>query len=215
LLGDLGQTEWKVLFSVFAITVYSLFGLFFAWLYDADKIKGFAILGLVWTAFSFITTLLQIWDFVTKIVLSSYLTTYSLIFGIILCWLVKKKRLLIFSLPGLFVLGVFYLFSLLAIWDVIEFDIYFRVFLISLILFFGLLHSSLLWLAKNEKIFVNVSLFFTLAMIFILASLLMFLVISHDKIDFSNLFFRVLGAFAILDGIGTVVTLIIRKVSSL
>jgi len=76
------------------------------------------------------------------------------------------------------------------------------------------MQEILLWLVKNDNLLLNVALFFTIAMVVIVAILLIIWIMA-EKSDLPELFFRILGAFAIMDGVGTVVTPITRKVVSL
>ena len=86
--------------------------------------------------------------------------------------------------------------------------------MISIILSASIAHSSLLLLITSRKTIVNVSLMLTLLFISIVALMLIILVLSRFDMNF-EFYYRLLGVFAILDVLGTIVTPITLKVTSL
>jgi hypothetical protein len=86
--------------------------------------------------------------------------------------------------------------------------------IITNILAFSTAYASLLLLIKSDKTIVNVSLATTLLFLSLVVLELIILVLGEfHKID--TIWYRVLGVFAILAVLGTIVTPIILKVTSL
>ena len=117
---------------------------------------------------------------------------------------------MIFSIWG-------FLFTTSLIWGIISwsfFDNLWKVMIITIILAFSTAHASLLLLIKSDKTIVNVSLTTTLLFIFLVAlELITLTFIEFRNID--GLWWRILGVFAILDVLGTVITPILSKVTSM
>jgi len=220
LLGNFSEIEIKILWTTGIISGFSLIGLVISWFYEKDKFKPLPKAALIYIIFGFLASIIFIWgnNTSTEEILFKFASTIlqlgSLFFwGIIFYHFFKKKNLPLFTGGGLILLIFSFIVQFLSIWELIGQDISSKLSFSIFVLFFSILHISLLWLAKNNKTIVNVSLFFTMAMISIVATLLMIFFVGRE--DLPTFFFRVLGAFAILDGVGTVVTPIIRKVVSL
>jgi hypothetical protein len=128
--------------------------------------------------------------------------------------LYDKHRYVPFSATGMIVAVIGFLITTLAIWEILDFDDIWKVIIISIILSASIAHSSLLLLIKSRKTIVNVSLMLTLLFISIVALMLIILVLSEFDMDF-EFYYRLLGVFAILDVLGTIVTPITLKVTSL
>lgn len=222
LLGNFGEIEIKILSTTGLITGYSLLSLFFSWLYEKKKFKPFAEAILASLVFDFIAVLIFIWgintsyqETILKFSFSFFSLAWATFWAVIFYYFFKEKKLRLFTGSSLILIVPYFIFSLLSIWNVIEGDIYTRIFGIIFIIAFSTLHISLLWLVRTKELPVDISLFFTITMVCIVAILLTIWIIGTDNFDLPPLFYRVLGAFAILDGVGTIVTLIIRKVVSL
>ncbi len=128
--------------------------------------------------------------------------------------LYDKHRYVAFSSLGMIIAVIGFLSTTTAIWEILDFDDIWKMIIISIILSASIAHSSLLLLIKSEKTIVNVSLVSTLLFISIVAIMLIVLVLSEFDLDF-EFYYRLLGVFAILDVLGTIVTPIILKVTSM
>jgi len=218
MLGNFTDTEIKLLLTTGAITGFSLVGLFFSWFYEKRKLMPFSAGLLIYTLFAFVAVIFFIWGHDYEIAVKFAKTINSMggyiLIGFVFYWFFRKGNLKLFTCGGLILTIIAFITNFLFTWGIIDNEPYIRVIGAVFIIGISLLHISLLWLLKNEKIIVDVSLFFTIIMITIVAVLLVILVLL-DSVDFGEIYFRTLGAFAILDGVGTVVTPIIRKVTSL
>jgi len=136
---------------------------------------------------------------------------YSLI-GLGFSVLYEKRKLFLFSSTGLILAILSFIVTVLSIWDIIGGDLTWKSQLIFFILAVSFLHISLILLAKDEKTYVNVVVSLTIFFISLVAFLLIILILAEIREEF---FFRFLGATAILDGLGTIVTPIVKKVSNL
>ncbi len=215
LIGNFSEVEMRILGTTASITIYSLIGLFFSWISEKGKMKYFPLGGLILTIFAFVCTVMLIWELNGEIIATIWTVGSYFVVGMFFYWLFERKTLRFFSGGGLILTSLAFVVRFLNIWDLIDMQLHMRLFGAIFIIGFSLLHISLLWLAKNGKLIVDVSLFFTIGMVCIVGGFLVFLVLFYEEIELGELFFRTLGAFAILDGVGTVVTLIVRKVGSL
>jgi|TARA_Y100000034_G_scaffold52863_1_gene64956 hypothetical protein len=127
--------------------------------------------------------------------------------------LYEKHRYVPFSATGMIVAVVGFFITTLAIWEILDFEDIWKVIIISIILSVSIAHSSLLLLIKSRKTIVNVLLMLTLLFISIVALMLIIFVLGFDM-DF-EFYYRLLGVFAILDVLGTIVTPIALKVTSM
>ena len=137
---------------------------------------------------------------------------YSLT-GLCCSILYEKRKFTPLALSGIIISLIGFLFTVLVIWDAIDFEDFWRVLLIFIILAVSTAHSCLLLLIKSKKSLVNGSLLATIVFIFIVA--LMLIIIVIDEFDVGEFYFRLLGVFAILDVLGTIVTPILNKVYSI
>lgn len=136
--------------------------------------------------------------------------------GLCCATLLDKKRFSGFAVFGIIVSVWGFLFITSLIWDIVNwysYDNLWKFMLITIILAFSTAHSCLLLLIKSEKDIVNVSLSTTLLFISFVALELIALILVEFNID-SIMWYRVLGVFAILDVLGTIVTPILLKVTS-
>ena len=125
-----------------------------------------------------------------------------------------------FAVLGVIVAFVGFLVTVAGIWNITELlrlggD--WKMLVILFILSFSAAHLSLLLLAKSENTFVNSVLFATIFCIAIVAALLISIIIGGFSRSFggvSGLQYRLLGVFAVLDVLGTIITPILRRVRS-
>jgi len=135
--------------------------------------------------------------------------------------LYEKRKFIGFSFFGMASSILGFLTSILVIWEFVDvfegfFDItgWGKLALTLIILAFSSAHACLLLLINPEKSSVKYSLFATLLFIGIVALMLILLV--FEIIDNpGEFYFRLLGVFAILDVLGTIVTPILNKVYSI
>jgi len=161
LLGDFGETEFRLLMTTLTIGGYSLTGLCCSVLYEKRKFTPLALSGMI------------------------------------------------ISIIG-------FLYTVLVIWEAIDFDNDFtwQALIILIVLAASTAHSCLLLLIKSEKSLVNGALSATIIFISIVALMLIILVLNEFG-DVGEFYYRLLGVFAILDVLGTIVTPILNKVYSI
>ena len=116
------------------------------------------------------------------------------------------------ALAGIIVSVIGFLVTVGATWEIIDFNDVWKPVAILAILGFSIAHGSLLLLARSDQNLVNRLLAATMAFIVIVALMLIYLVLAEADVD--ELYFRLLGVFAVLDVLGTIVTPILRKISS-
>lgn len=131
---------------------------------------------------------------------------YSLT-GLCSAALYEKRKLFLLFLPGILLTIVGYFLSAEIIWGG---DSSIQAALISIILSISYAHVSLLLLIKSKNNIVRASLVATVVAISIVALMLIHLVVIFNSTLF---YFRLLGVFAILDLLGTVVTPILYKLN--
>ena len=85
-----------------------------------------------------------------------------------------------------------------------------KVMFISGILAFTMAHISLLF-GKMKKTGTKIAFYSTLTLIFIVASILIYGILNPFEIGES--FWRIIGFFAVLDVVGSIITPLLRKVS--
>ncbi len=118
------------------------------------------------------------------------------------------------ALSGVVISVVGFLYTVLGIWEIFEFNDSRSKFLIILIvLAASIAHASLLLLIKPCNRFVRGTLAATMVFIAIIVALLIVLVFRD--FDVGDFYIRLLGVFAILDALGTFVTPILNKVYSM
>jgi len=210
-----GEIELRILFTTISIGGYSLVGLFFAHIYEKNNHPYIGVAGLAFILFSFISTILLIWEANSHFVLNVFTFGWHFVLAIFFYWLFFiKKSLKLFAGGGFFLIFLSFLIRSLHIWNLIDEVIYVKIGLIILVVGASLLHISLILLAKSSKeLIINISIYFTTLMILFVACMLIVLIFTlNTSIDIPEAFFRILGAFAILDGLGSIVTPILVKV---
>lgn len=151
------------------------------------------------------------------------LTTLSLagfsLAGLCCSLLYEKRKYIKFSMfaIGSIILG--FLFSILLIWEFVyffrwglELTIWAELFLTLLVLSFSFAHMSLILLINVKKKLDKYLLYLTLLFIAIVASMLIYLIFRIGINEPGELFFRLLGVFAILNVLGTIVTPMLNKI---
>ena len=125
--------------------------------------------------------------------------------------LYESKKLPLFSISGLILTVLSFITAILEIWDISPFNTW-KATLIFIILGASFLQASLILLAKSDKFIVDVSVLSTMFFISVVAILLIAYILVEDV---GEIYFRILGAVAILDGLGTIVTPILVKVTKI
>jgi len=140
---------------------------------------------------------------------------YSLI-GLCCSVLYEKRKFIPLALSGMVISVIGFLYTVLVIWETIDLDNDFtwKFSIIFIVLAASTAHSCLLLLIKSEKSLVNSALSATIIFISIVAFMLVILVLNEFDVV-SEFYFRLLGVFAILDVLGTIVTPILNKVYSI
>ncbi len=141
--------------------------------------------------------------------------SYSLT-GLCCSVLYEKRKFIPLSLFGMAVSIIGFLFTVLVIWETIDIenDFTWKALIIFIVLAGSTAHSCLLLLIKPEKSLVKGALSATLIFISIVALMIVILVLDKTG-NIGEFYFRLLGVFAILDVLGTIVTPILNKVYSI
>lgn len=127
--------------------------------------------------------------------------------------LYDRRKYISLAFSGIIVSVLGFLITVGTIWDIVEFDDIWKSVIIFIILAFSIAHSSLLLLARSDKNLANSSLTATIVFIIIVALMLIYLVlVEFDNVD--EFYYRLLGVFAVLDILGTIVTPILKKFNS-
>ncbi len=153
----------------------------------------------------------------TRILLTTLTIGGFSLTGLCCATLLDRKRFSIFAIIGMIISVLGFLFTTSLIWEIIDWDssnVISRTVIIVIVLAFSTAHASLLLLIKSDKTLVNVSLSTTLLFLSLVALELIILVINEFG-NVENVWWRILGVFAILDVLGTIVTPILLKVTSL
>lgn len=137
---------------------------------------------------------------------------YSLT-GLCCSVLYEKRKFASLALSGMVVSVIGFLYTILVVWEAIDLDDDFvwKILIIFIVLAASAAHSCLLLLIKPKKLLVNGALLATIFFVLIVAFMLVILIFSGFD-DVGEFYFRLLGVFAILDVLGTIVTPILNKV---
>jgi len=128
--------------------------------------------------------------------------------------LYDRRKYLPLAFSGIIVSAIGFLITVGAIWEIVDFDDVWKSVIIFIILAVSIAHSSLLLLARSTKNSVNVCLSATIIFIVIVALMLIYLVLNEFPHRTDEFFYRLLGVFAVLDVLGTIVTPILKKFNS-
>ena len=126
--------------------------------------------------------------------------------------LYDKRRFIAISVLGMATAVIGLLIAVISLWA--ELDIMWKTAAIAVILSASLAQSSLLLLIRSQRTIVNVSRAVTIMFIITVAVMLISLVLTELDIGVT-FFYKLLGVFVILDALGTTITPIILKVTSL
>lgn len=138
------------------------------------------------------------------------LGVYSLT-GLCSSVLYDRKKYLSLSFSGITVSVIGFLITVGAIWEIVEFHDVWKLVIIFIIVAVSVAHSSILLLARSDKNSINICLSATIIFISIIALMLIHLVLNEFSYRTDEFFYRLLGVFAVLDVLGTIVTSILRK----
>ena len=149
-------------------------------------------------------------DLENKILLTTAsLAVFSLL-GLCSALIYYNKKLRPLSVLGMSFSLLGFTFSLAIVWQFPQYRVVAETFMILTILSFSIAHTSLLLMLKIKYPLVRYSLYSTIFFIVIVAMMLSYVVIFHYDED--GLFFRLLGVFAILDVLGSIVTPLIHVI---
>ena len=139
---------------------------------------------------------------------------YSLT-GLCCSVLFEKKRFTGLAVAGIGASFLGFLFTLLVIWEALDMESEWtwKGLFLFLIVAFSTAHMSLLLLIQSDNRLVKGSLAATVGFIAIVAAMLIWFTFTGFDIE-EEFFYRLLGVFAILDVLGTIVTPILHKVYS-
>jgi hypothetical protein len=137
--------------------------------------------------------------------------------GLCCSTLLEKKGFSALAIIGMILSVCGFLFITSLIWEIINwnsFDAVWKVMIILIVLAFSTAHASLLLLIKSDKKIVNVSLTTTLLFVSLVALELIILVFNEFR-HIDDMWWRILGVFAIFDVLGTILTPILKNVTAL
>ena len=139
---------------------------------------------------------------------------YSLT-GLCCSVLYEKRKYISLAISGMGISVIGFLYTLLMIWEFFEFSSNepWKLLIILIVLSVSIAHTCLLLLIEPKTKLVSGSLISTIGVIGIVATMLVILVLMEFD-NFDEFYFRLLGVFAILDVLGTIVTPIVNKVYS-
>lgn len=127
--------------------------------------------------------------------------------------LYDRKKYIPLAFLGIIVSVFGFLVTVTAVWEIVDFYSLLQAVLTFIILAFSIAHSSLLLLAQTDKKLANLSLKATIGFIIIVALMLIYLV-QVEFVNVNEFYYRLLGVFAVLDVLGTIVTPILKKFNS-
>jgi len=149
-----------------------------------------------------------------KVLFTTFIVGVFSLTGLCSSALYDKKIFLPLAFSGLASSVVSFILTTFLIWEFIDFssDIG-KLLAISVILSISIAHSSLLFLIIPTKKSVQISQAATIVFIAIVCMMLILLVLFElNTVD--EFYFRLLGVFAVLDILGTIITPILKKVNS-
>ena len=147
----------------------------------------------------------------TRILLTTVAVGGFSLTGLCSSLLYDRRRLTVFAVVGMLAAVIGFLVTIGAVWEMVSLgDVLWKAVELAIILSFSLAHSSLLLLGRSEHALINWLLTATLACVVVIAVMLSYLVVSEFN-NISEFFFRLIGVFAVLDVLGTILVPIIRK----
>ena len=128
--------------------------------------------------------------------------------------LYDKKKCVEFAIFGIVISVLGFLVTMILIWsgDAVDSEAFVKLMFVLMILSVSTAHISVLLIMNSMSKIVNFSLYATMIFILWVVVMLVILVITEGEpgID-PEVYYRVLGVFAILDVLGTIVTPIMNK----
>ena len=116
-----------------------------------------------------------------------------------------------FSVIGMLISVFGFLFTITAIWEIIDIDRFWQILVIFTVLAVSTAHVSLILKIRPKTNNIKYSLIATIIFISIVA--LMLIKSAINEFEDSEFFFRLLGVFAILDVLGTIAIPILNKIT--
>lgn len=126
--------------------------------------------------------------------------------------LYDKRKYTGFALLGIVIAVIGFLVTVGGIWEIIDFDTTWKAVAVCAILSLSIAHASLLLLAKSENGLVKSLLYATIVFIVVVAGMLIHLIV----LDFNAVgeyYYRLLGVFAVVDVLGTILVPILRRIN--
>lgn len=123
----------------------------------------------------------------------------------------KRIDLKSFSNIGITISVIGFFITLAIIWEIVTLDYSWKTMLVFIILSLAIAHISLLLQIKPKTNSIKYSLIGTI--IFIALVAMMLIKSTLTKFEESEIYFRLLGIFSILDVLGTIVTPVLNKIT--
>ncbi|MDP2695713.1 MAG: hypothetical protein Q8O87_00480 [bacterium] len=152
-----------------------------------------------------------------KILLTTLAIGFFSLTGLCSSALYERQKYKVVSVAGVitslasFVITTGIIWEIIQWWNIDEFPT--KSWMILIVLSISLAHSSLLLLVQSEQKAVRISLIATLIFIALTATTLILMILYRFG-DIDIFYYRLLGVFAVLDVLGTIVTPILKKVYS-
>ena len=125
----------------------------------------------------------------------------------------NQKKIKFFTLLGMIISVIGFFITVIAIWEIIDNDLIWRLVMTFVILSVMISHVSLLFLIKPKSKKINYLMATTIIFITLVTAMLVVeIMIESEKGDF---FYRLLGVFAILDVLGTISTPVLNKMTKI
>lgn len=116
-----------------------------------------------------------------------------------------------YSMTGMLISVLGFIVTLISIWQIIDFDSIWKIFVTLIILSVSTAHTSLLFQITPKTKNIKYVLIATILFIAIVALMLIYAAIN--ELEDNDLFYRVLGVFAILDVLGTIAIPILNRIT--
>lgn len=222
LFGEFGQTEIRIIATTGFMGVFSLTGLFSAAAYDKEEYLRSSVIGIGFSVVGFLIAILGVWGLVAgRNLMSLIFTVLSLGgFGILALsgfTLYEKKHQLVLPAINVGLSVISFLVLFLYIWRILTTNnLFFINIMLYLIVFtISASHMSLMMLLKNEDIKVTITTYGAMFFNFIVACMIVYWIYAQTYNTAPEMFyFRLLGVFAILTVLGTIISPILKKIST-
>ena len=123
----------------------------------------------------------------------------------------SQKKFKFFSLLGMTISIIGFFMTVIAIWEIVDNDLIWRLVMTFVILSVMISHVSLLFLVKPKSKKINYLM--TTTIVFIILVTVMLVVEIMIESEKSEFFYRLLGVFAILDVLGTISTPVLNRMT--